>query len=247
MIRPLAVLWALALPLQAAAQAPPPLSVPADSPRWDLQGQAKVADFLGRQCLLLDGGAAILKDLEMRDGVIDVDVATSAVRGFFGFQFRIAGDDGANAEEVYLRPHESGYPDAIQYTPILSTGRNWQLYSGPGFTAAVEIPKQAWFHLRLAVAGAQAKLYVEDMDRPALVMDDLKSGVQKGQVALYVLAGATCYSNFEIRTTPDAPWVRHEPPVPAGTLTRWSLSPAYDALARDLERPLPEAERAAIA
>jgi hypothetical protein len=175
-----------------------------------------------------------------------VDVATSAVRGFFGFQFRIAGEDGASAEEIYLRPHESGYPDAIQYTPILNTGRNWQLYNGPGFTAGVEIPKQAWFHLRLAVAGAQAKLYVKDMDRPALVMDDLKSGVQKGLVALYVLAGATCYSNFEIRITPDGPWVRHEPPMPAGTLTHWSLSPAYDALTRNPERPLLEAESAAI-
>jgi hypothetical protein len=29
------------------------------------------------------------------------------------------------------------------------------------------------------------------MDKPALVMNDLKSGVQKGQVALYVLTGAT--------------------------------------------------------
>ena len=26
--------------------------------------------------------------------------------------------------------------------------------------------------------------------------------------------------------------------MPPGTLTHWSLSPAYDALARDLERPL---------
>ena len=57
--------------------------------------------------------------------------------------------------------------------------------------------------------GAQAKLYVKDMDKPALVMNDLKSGMQKGQVALYVLTGATYFSNFEIRTTPDAPWERH--------------------------------------
>ena len=127
----------------------------------------------------------------------------------------------------------------MQYTPVLNTGLNWQIYNGPGFTGAVDIPRDAWFHLRLEVAGAQAKLYVKDMEKPALVMDDLKSGVQKGQVALAVLTGATYFSNFEIRTTPDAPWERHLPPMPPGTLTRWSLSPAYDALARDLERPLP--------
>ena len=217
---------ALALLVAAAAhsQTPQTLSVPPDSPRWELEGQAKAAEYQGRKCLFLDGGAAMLKDFEMRDGVIDVDVATPAKRGFFGIQFRIA-DDGANAEWVYLRQHKSGLPDAMQYTPVLNTGLNWQIYNGPGFTGAVDIPKDVWFHLRLEVAGAQAKLYVKDMDKPALVMDDLKSGVQKGQVALAVLTGATYFSNFEIRTTPDAPWERHLPPMPPGTLTKWSLSP----------------------
>jgi hypothetical protein len=221
------------------------LSVPEDSPRWDLQGEAKPAEYLGRKCLLLDGGAALLKDFEMRDGVIDVDVATPARRGFFGLQFRII-NDGANAEWVYLRQHKSGLPDAMQYTPVLNTGANWQIYNGAGFTGAVDIPKDVWFHLRLQVAGAQAKLYIKDMDKPALVMDDLKSGVQKGQVALYVLTGATYFSNFEVRPTPDAPWERHLPPMPPGTLTKWSISPSYDALARNLERPLSRAESDAI-
>ncbi|MEK6304253.1 MAG: hypothetical protein AABO41_26490 [Acidobacteriota bacterium] len=223
------------------AQTPRTLSVPADSPRWDLQGKAKAAEYQGRKCLFLDGGAAILNDLEMRDGVVDVDVATPAGRGFFGFQFRISGD-GANAEWVYLRQHKSGLPDALQYTPVLNTGANWQIYNGPGFTGAVDIPRDVWFHLRLEVVGAQAKLYVKDMDKPALVMNDLKSGMQKGQVALHVLTGATYFSNFEIRTTPDAAWERRLPPMPPGTVTRWSLSPSYDALARNLELPLPPSE-----
>ena len=222
------------------------LSLPPDSPRWELEGNAKATEYLGRKCLLLDGGAASVKDFEMRDGVVDVDVAASSARGFAGFQFRIAAD-GQNAEEIYLRPHESGYPDAIQYTPILSTGRNWQIYNGPGFTAAVDIPRDSWFHVRLAVTGAQAKLFVKDMDEPALVMDDLKSGIEKGQLALMVLMGATYFANFEVRATPDAKWERHLPPMAPGTLTKWSLSPAYDALARNLERPLSGHEARAIA
>ncbi len=228
-----------------AAQAAQTLSVPPDSPRWQLEGQAKPAEYQGRKCLFLDGGAAVLKDFEMRDGVLDVDVATPANRGFFGFDVRIDAE-GKNYEEIYLRQHKSGLPDAMQYTPVLNTGRNWQIYNGPGFTGAVDIPKDIWFHLRLEVTGAQAKLYVKDMDKPALVMNDLKSGVQKGQVALYVLTGATYFSNFEVRTTPDAPWERHLPAMPAGTLTKWSLSPSYDALARNLELPLSPSESAAI-
>ena len=84
------------------------------------------------------------------------------------------------------------------------------------------------------------------MDKPALVMDDLKSGVQKGQVALYDLTGETYFSNFEVRTTPDVPWERHLPPMPPNTLTNWSISPSYDGLARNLERPLTRAESEAI-
>lgn len=221
------------------------LSVPSESPRWDLQGQAKATEYQGRKCLLLDGGAAVLKDFEMRDGVVDMEVATPAKRGFFGLQFRLD-TDGANGEWVYLRQHKSGLPDAMQYTPVLNTGANWQIYNGPGFTGAVDIPKDVWFHLRLEVVGAQAKLYVKDMDKPALVMDDLKSGIQKGQVALYVLTGATYFSNFEIRTTPDAPWERHLPAMPPGTLTKWRLSPPYDAAARNLERPIEATESDAI-
>jgi hypothetical protein len=221
------------------------LSVPSESPRWDLQGQAKATEYQGRKCLLLDGGAAVLKDFEMRDGVVDMEVATPAKRGFFGLQFRLDAD-GANGEWVYLRQHKSGLPDAMQYTPVLNTGANWQIYNGPGFTGAVDIPKDIWFHLRLETVGAQAKLYVKDMDKPALVMNDLKSGIQKGQVALYVLTGTTYFSNFEIRTTPDAPWERHLPAMPPGTLTKWSLSPLYDALARNLERPIDATESDAI-
>ncbi len=84
------------------------------------------------------------------------------------------------------------------------------------------------------------------MEHPALVTDDLKSGLQNGLVALAVLTGATCFSNFEIRATADVPWQRHLPGMPAGTLTRWMLSPSLDALGRNPERALSKAERDAI-
>jgi hypothetical protein len=230
--------------LAVQANAQQTLTLQADSPRWNLQGEAKTADYQGRKCLLLDGGAAVVNDLEMRDGIVDVDVAIPsqpAGRGFFGIQFRVAGD-GLSGEFVYLRKHKSGLPDAMQYMPILGGGLTWQIYNGRGFTGAVDIPRDVWFHLRLVVTGAQAKLYVKDMDKAALVMDDLKSGAQKGVLALAVLRGKTYFSNFEVRLTPDSPWERRLPPTPAGTLTRWSLSPSYDALKRDLERPLTSAE-----
>ena len=248
MVRFLTLCALCALPRVVLAATTPPqtMAVPPDAARWELEGEAKIVDHQGRRSIRLDGGAATLKDFEMRDAVIDVDVSTPASRGFFGIQFRIA-DDGKTAEWLYLRQHRSGSPDAMQYTPVLGTGLNWQLYNGPGFTGAVDIPKDTWFHLRLEVAGAQARLFVKDMEKPALVMSDLKSGRQKGQLALAVLIGEAYFSNFEVRVTPDAPWERHLPAMPPTALTRWSISPAYDALARDLERPPSASELASIA
>ncbi|HYV18795.1 MAG TPA: hypothetical protein VFC25_07185 [Verrucomicrobiae bacterium] len=221
----------------AASAVPAVISIPPDSPRWELEGKAKPAEFQGRPCLMLDGGAATLKDLELRDGVIDVDmaVASTTFRGFIGIQFRIADED---AEWIYLRPHKFGYPDAIQYTPVIHTGLNWQIYSGPGFIAPLEMPRDTWFHLRLEVKGAQARFFAGDMSKPALEIPDLKSGVQKGQLALAGLTGETCFANFEVHPTADAPWQRRPPAMPPGTLTKWSISPVLDALARDVERPL---------
>ena len=241
----LLVLLLLAPALSMAAGSLDALEVAPGSPRWDLQGNAKATVYRGRKCLQLDGGAASLKEFELSDGVVDVDVATPAARGFFGIQFRLD-NDGANGEFVYLRQHKSGMLDAMQYTPVLNTGLNWQLYSGPGFTGRVDIPRDAWFHLRLVVAGAQARLYVKDMNQPALVMGDLKSGLRKGQLALYVLTGTTCFANFAVRATPDVAWERRLPPMPPGTLTNWAISPAFDALARRPEQPLTSADIAAM-
>jgi hypothetical protein len=242
-VAPLLIAATLLTPVAASTQIAASVAVPPDSSRWTFEGRAGVTDYLGRRCIMLDGGAATVKDLDLRDGTLDMDVATPAKRGFFGVQFRA---DSLNAEYVYLRQHKSGLPDAMQYTPVFNTGLNWQLYSGPGFTGAVDIPRDSWFHLRLAVAGATARLYVGDTTKPALDMPDLKSGLEHGQVALASLIGATCFANVEVHPTPDAPWERHLPPMPPGTLVRWSLSPAYDALERDPERPLSAAEAAKI-
>lgn len=227
--------------IDASAQSPV-LQLTPDSSRWQFEGNGKVAEYLGRKAIRLDGGAAIIKDLEMRDGVIDVDVATPARRGFFGFQFRLA-NEGADGEWVYLRQHKTGLPDAMQYTPIFKTGANWQIYNGEGFTGAVEIPREVWFHLRLEVQGAQGRLFVKDMAQPALVMNDLKSDVQKGFIALHVLIGETYFSNFEFRETPPVKWQRNLPPMPANTITKWSISQSFDALPRNLERPMSMTER----
>ncbi len=220
-------------------------SIPTESSRWRFEGDATVAEYQQRKAIRLNGGAATVKEMELRDGIIDVDFVSPGGRAFFGPQFRIDEENGSG-EWVYLRPHKSGLPDALQYTPLLNGSLMWQIYNGSGFTGRLEIPKDTWFHLRLEIVGAQAKLYVVDMEKPCLTMNDLKSGNQKGLISFANLTGTVYLSNLEIRETPPAAWERHLPQMPPNTLTDWDLSPDYDALARDLERPLSDAESSAM-
>ena len=232
----LAVTLALAVTCPGSLGAAEAESFPVDSPRWQLGPKARVTDYLGRRCLALEDDRATLKDFEIADGVIDVDMAGSGARGFYNISFRK--QSNGDGELVYLRSHKSGLDDAQQYTPMFKGTAPWQIYNGPGFTAAVDIPRDVWFHVRLVIAGAQAKLYVSNMAKPSLVMNDLKSGVRGGGVAFY----GVHVSNVEIRRMPTATWERHEPAMPAATIIKWSLSPSMDALERDLERPLSKSE-----
>jgi hypothetical protein len=141
-------------------------SFPVDSPRWQLGPKAKVTDYLGRPCLDLEEDLAMLNGLEMADGVIDADMAGNGSRGFYNILFRTqANRDG---EIVYLRPHKTGLNDAQQYTPVLNGVGPWQFYNGPGFTAAVEIPRDVWFHVRLVTSRNAPRLIPSQSERDPL-------------------------------------------------------------------------------
>src|SRR4030042_2663429 len=52
------------------------VNVPFDSDQWIIKDdEARVEEHMGRQCLFLQDGEAWLKDVDMRDGVIEVDIS----------------------------------------------------------------------------------------------------------------------------------------------------------------------------
>ena len=232
-----ALAFVVTLPL--VGQSPETFTLDPDSPRWELTGRTSVIEKAGRRCLALNGGAAGIKDFVMQDGIIDVHALTSGARGFFGIQFR---SDSLNSEYVYLRPHKSGEPDAVQYTPVLNTGLNWQLYTGPGFTNRMPVPRDTWLHLRLELRGSTARLFVGDTITPVLIMPDLKSGVRNGGVGLAVLMGETCFSEMTLRPLPSAPWEPVVVAMPAGILSAWQISAAFDVAGQRLEQHLTAAQ-----
>ena len=204
------------------AQAAP---VPFASERWS-RGPSALVEHLGRTALR---GGAVLSDAAFRDGVIEVDVAVDGRRCFPGIVFRM--QSPTEAEYVYLRPHRSGEPTALQYTPLFNGLDAWQLYHGPGFTAAADIPHGRWVHLRLEVAGVQARLYLDGETEPALIVDDLKRGAASGTLGLIGPPGGQVhFADFTF--TPDAATAFPPPPLAAtrsGTVTSWELSRAFAA------------------
>jgi len=207
-----------------------------DSDVW-VKRNAEVVEHAGRLSL---AGFAYLEGVEFTNGVIDVDVAVpdKDARSYPGIVFRMQSE--GDYERLYLRPHRTPlYPDAVQYTPVMNGIAGWQLYNGPGLTAATVIPEGEWVHLRLEVGGEQARLYLGGAHEPALVIDHLRHGVSTGSVGVMGPSDGTAYfSNFTYREDDDlgfepVPWAD----MPPGTVTEWEISQAFTLGEVDLEVP----------
>lgn len=235
----------------AAVAAPGPAAageataVPFDSPLWKIEAaESRVEEHLGRQSLFLKGGAAVLDGVQLTDGIIEFDVAFGPERGFCGVGWRV--QDGGNFEHFYLRPHQSGQPDAMQYTPNFHRLSAWQLYHGEGYGAALDLPFRQWIHVKIVISGSQAEAYV-DSDAPVLFMHELKHEVRPGGVGLVVSNFAPAHlSSFEYQVLEGPPLQGSAPETadaPPGTVAEWSVSSAFDAARLDGRFSLTEDDR----
>jgi hypothetical protein len=202
-----------------------------DPARWDLS-RAKVEEHLGRRAL---AGTAFLKDVVLRNGVIEVDIATTArTRSYPGVLFRV--QDAANYERVYIRPHRSPfYDDVLQYGPTFNGVDSWQLYNGPGLTAAMDVLPDRWNHLKIVVAGTQAHVFWNDIPEPVLAIDDLARGESAGAIGLVGPTDGTAYFSNLTYETNDG--LALPPPAPReampGLISVWELSEPFGAIGVD--------------
>ena len=98
---------------------------------WELHGEGSRTGKDGdREVLHLESGEAVRRDVRLEDGTIDFDVRVTDRRSFVYLYFRMVSDD--DHEEIYLRPHKSNLPDALQYAPVWQRRSSWQLYHGAG-------------------------------------------------------------------------------------------------------------------
>lgn len=210
--------------LAAAARAQ---VVPFDSGRWEIEAnESKVVDYMGRRSLYLKGGVAAVRDSQFTDGIIEFDMAFNEARGFMGAVWRL--QDFENYEEFYVRPHQSGNPDANQYQPVFNGMAAWQLYHGEGYGAPVKYDFNQWVHFKIVVSGANAEVYIKEMTTPALFVGELKREVKSGRVGLSVSNFAPAYySNFSFTSTNNVQLkgkAKAPSAAPAGTVMSWMVS-----------------------
>jgi len=219
-----------ALSGEPMVQIDPPVDVPFDDERWSIEAvEHELAEYMGKPTLKIRGGAAMLPDLELRNAMIEFDIAVSGERGFAGLIFRQ--QEGGNYENFYIRPHQSGNPDANQYQPVFNDVASWQLYHGPAYATPVEYKTNEWMKVKIIYAGNKAEVYV-DSDEPVLRVDELRHDNRTGVVGINAAQFAAAhFANFRYTKLANAYEFSfgREPAQPdEGVVMSWQVSDAFD-------------------
>ena len=197
------------------------MEVPAQSISLDSVEQLKLVNvkaetvsFKGRKALRVIEAATtgdqesivVLPKFEFQDGVIELDLAgepgpnaPEGSRGFVGVAFRVAADE-SRFECFYLRPTNGRADDQVR------RNHSAQYVSMPGFPwpfmrknfpekyeTYVDLLPGEWTKVKVEVRGEKARLYVNGVEQPTMIVNDLKQGVTKGSVALWVGQGTVAH------------------------------------------------------
>lgn len=181
-----------------------------------LNGHAEVVRYRGVMAVrLVPAPASAGKDQDMmalldgalfRDGTIQVDVAGAPrpgmppdSRGFIGISFR-TGAQGEWSDVFYLRPTNGRADDqlrrnhAVQYVSEPEFPWHRLRQESPGvYESYADLEPGAWTSMRIEVAGATARLYVNGASQPCLVVNDLKHGDRPGRIALWAHVETDAY------------------------------------------------------
>ncbi|MBM3811071.1 MAG: DUF1080 domain-containing protein [Acidimicrobiia bacterium] len=176
---------------------------------------AQTTSYIGRAALHVtepkepaagEDKLVVLTKTQFRDGVIELDLAgkpgagaAAAARGFVGIAFRVA-PDLSKFECFYLRPTNGRAEDqerrnhSVQYTsfPDYPWQRTRKETPSKYETYADLVPGE-WTKLRLEVRGLKARLYVNGVQQPTLIVNDLKLGETSGHIALWIGPGTDAY------------------------------------------------------
>lgn len=153
-----------------------------------------------------EGRLVVLTKTDFQDGIIEVDLAgepgpnaAEGARGFVGVAFRVAPDQ-SRFECFYLRPTNGRAEDQLR------RNHSAQYISFPGFPwhqlrkdfpgkyeTYVDLLPAEWTKVKIEVRGEKARLYVNGVEQPTLLVNDLKQKPSKGAVALWIGTGTVAH------------------------------------------------------
>lgn len=178
--------------------------------------KAEPVNFKGRKALRVSDAAAagtgdegrlvILPKTDFQDGIIEVDLAGEpgpgageGARGFVGMAFRVA-PDASRFECFYLRPTNGRAEDQVR------RNHSAQYISNPGFPwhllrkefpekyeTYVDLVAGEWTKVKIEVRGEKARLYVNGVEQPTMLVNDLKQKQSKGAIALWIGTGTVAH------------------------------------------------------
>jgi hypothetical protein len=187
-----------------------------------LNVKAETVTFKGRKALRVvdtaaagagdEGRLVVLTKTDFQDGIIEVDLAgepgpgaPEGARGFVGIAFRVAAD-ASRFECFYLRPTNGRAEDqvrrnhSVQYISI--PGFPWPLLRKDfpeKYETYVDLLSGEWTKVKIDVRGEKARLYVNGVAQPTMLVNDLKQGQTKGSIALWIGTGTLAhFSNVRI-------------------------------------------------
>lgn len=240
-ILPLVALTAAAQKVKAKADQE--ITIPMEPAYWEYD-TASIQFIIHRNvraAYVKNGAPMFLKNQKFSNGTIEYDVEMDG-GGFPGISFHMS-DDRKNADNFYLRYFGSTSPESrttMQYAAVIDGMSIWDLTDEYQAGAKLNIP--GWNHVKLVVSGKQMQAYVNDMNRPAMIIPGLESGIAEGSISFS--GGQVTIANLVIR--PDV--VGSLSPVQGYISTyndtrylrNWQVSPASDfSQGKDIVPTLP--------
>ncbi|MEM7296632.1 MAG: hypothetical protein AAF391_00020 [Bacteroidota bacterium] len=214
-------------------------TIPLDTTNWIISARAYVLEkYKGKDAIYLQAGSMILKNTEFLNGTIEFDLFLKEEPAFPGVYFR--GDlASGNAEQFYVRPHQSGNPDANQAAPTVQGITPWQLYYGPKYSFAYTYNFDDWTHVKILVNEDQAQVFMDGSEAPNLSWN-LFHPTEKGGV-MFSGGNASGMHLANISISHEAPSIEDFNPIsrePINNLvTSWEVSDMFEEqLLSDLDQ-----------
>jgi hypothetical protein len=175
--------------------------------------KAEIVQYRGRSALKLveatqsnDSSVAVLKNVTMRDGIIEIELAgapaagaAEGARGFVGVAFRV-GPDAKRYEYIYLRPTNGRANDQVRRNHSVQYASHpdypWQRLrkeEPEKYESYVDLEPGVWTKMRIVFSSTKATLHVHGAAQPTLVVNDLKLGPGEGGIALWIGPGTEAH------------------------------------------------------